>query len=73
MSTPPALTPVEVNLLTAADEYAQEHKAAVLTAAGRATRAMEYDMLTRTRQHLSAALSGLDALEARLEELREKR
>ena len=73
MSTTPALTPVEVNLLTAADETAESHKAAVLHAAERAASAMQFDMLPLARERLTAALSELDALEARLAEIRGQR
>lgn len=69
----PDLTPVEVNILTGADEQAQDHKAAVVKAAERAAQAMGYDMTGRAREHLTGALTALDALEARLTELREKR
>lgn len=73
MSTTPGLTPVEVNLLTGADETAEGHKAAVLHAAARATSAMHFDMLPLARERLTEALSELDALEARLAEIRGQR
>jgi hypothetical protein len=73
VSTTPGLTPVEVNLLTAADETAREHKAAVLDAAEHAGKAMGFDMLPLARQWLTEALAELDALEARLTEIRGQR
>ena len=73
MSGTPGLTPVEVNLLTAADETAAEHKAAVLHAVERAKSAMHFDRLPLAREQFTRALSELDALEARLAEIRGQR
>lgn len=73
MSTAPDLTPVEVNLLTAADETAEGHKAGVLHAVERATSAMQFDMLPLARERLTEALAELDALEARLNDIRGQR
>ena len=73
MSKAPVLTPVEVNLLTGADETARDLKAAVLNAAGRAVQAMRHDMLPLARNNLTHALAELDTLEARLTEIRGQR
>jgi len=73
MTTPPALTPVEVNLLTGSDETAKDHKLAVITAATRAGTAMHFDTLPAVRRQLAEALDELDALEARLNEIRGQR
>ena len=73
MSKAPVLTPVEVNLLTGADEQAQMRRAALLDVIERAGSALQFDMLPLVRGRLTQALRELDALEVRLTELRAER
>ena len=66
-------TPVQVHALCAADEYARDHRAAILAATERAMSAMYFDMLPLARERLTQALAALDGLEERLTELEAQR